>query len=78
MARYKPRKGDHWYDALTNIRCEAGISRAELAATCEVTYAVIYDVERGSKYPPQDVLDQYWKEIDVLAVIDPSASWGGV
>ena len=66
MARYKPRTGHRWNDTLTNIRCAAGVSCAELAATCEVSREVIYEVEKGRRHIPQHVLDQYGKIAESL------------
>ena len=66
MARYKPRTGLRWNDTLTNIRCAAGISRAELAATCGVGPGFIGEVETGRKCIPQHVLDQYGKIAESL------------
>jgi transcriptional regulator with XRE-family HTH domain len=66
MARYKPRTGNHWYDVLTNLRCEAGISRAELAASCGVSPGWIAEIERGSKGIPQHVLNQYGRLAESL------------
>ena len=66
MARYKPRKGGHWFDVLTNLRCDAGVSRAELAATSGVNYAFIYEVERGERHISQHVLDEYGKIAESL------------
>jgi len=59
MARYRPRPGVHWWDTLTNIRCEAGLSRAELAASLDVHYSTIYSIEKGHQTPSQAVLDWY-------------------
>ena len=66
MASYRPRTGHHWFDVLTNLRCEAGISRADLAAKCEVTPGFIAEVEQGVKAVPQHVLDQYGKIAESL------------
>ena len=59
MARYRPRRTNHWYDVLCNIRCEAGLSRAELAAALELSYDTIYEIEQGRRSPAQNILDAY-------------------
>lgn len=59
MVRYKPRAGIHWFDALCNIRCEAGMSRAELAAMVELSAYTIGAVERGEQQPSQALVDAY-------------------
>ena len=59
MARYRPRKGNHWYDTLTNIRCEAGVSRKELAARAGLDPSTVWRVETGEQPPDQGLLDAY-------------------
>ena len=59
MARYRPRSGTHWNDCLTNIRCEAGVSRAELAASVGVDPSTVWRVEQGEHGPSQELLDAY-------------------
>ena len=59
MAKYRPRSGTHWNDCLTNIRCEAGVSRRELADMAGVSYDTIYEVETGNRSPNQAVIDAF-------------------
>ena len=60
MARYRPRpRPGHWFDTLANIRCEAGVSRADLAAQVGVDKSTIWRVETGEQRPSQAVLDAY-------------------
>ena len=59
MARYRSRSGLHYWDTLTNIRCDAGVSRAELAASVGVSYSTVYDIEQGRRSPTQSILDAY-------------------
>ena len=61
MARFRPRKGLRYWDTLTNIRCEAGVSRAEMAAMTGVDPSTIYSIEKGYQTPSQAVLDAYGK-----------------
>ena len=59
MARYRPRQGLRWYDTLTNIRCEAGVSRTDLAARAGLDPSTIWRVETGAQGPSQGLLDAY-------------------
>ena len=60
MARYHTRSGGHpWHYTLTNIRCEAGVSRKELAAKAGVHPSTVWRVETGEQPPSQGLLDAY-------------------
>ena len=59
MAHYRPRRTSHWWDVLCNVRCEAGLSRRELAARVGVHYSTIYEIEQGYQRPSQAALNSY-------------------
>ena len=62
MARYRPRPHPgRWFDTLCNIRCEAGVSRAELAAQAGVDKSTIWRIEMGEWPPSQAVITEYGK-----------------
>ena len=60
MARYHTRSGGHpWHYTLTNIRCEAGVSRKEMAAKAGVPPSTVWRVEKGEQPPSQELLNLY-------------------
>jgi len=59
MAAYRPRKSLHYWDTLTNIRCEAGVTRAKLAASVDVDRSTIWRIETGEIRPSQVILNAY-------------------
>ena len=59
MARYRFRAGIKWYDTLTNIRCDAGVSRKDLAARAGVDPSTVWRVEAGEWPASQELLNVY-------------------
>jgi len=59
MARYHFENSTPWYKTLANIRCEAGISRADLAAVVGCDKSTVWRVEHGEQPPSQELIDAY-------------------